>query len=111
MKDARNQNTSGVLAAKDNVPAAFHSTKAGTNIVTRYRGLAKIANRFLARESRCAAGPHGESASYQAVSGKREKGAVSLRGSAVTSTFPHFPLKTNALPSSTPFPRATLKPA
>jgi hypothetical protein len=34
MKDARNQNTSGVLAVKDNVPAAFHSTKAGTNIVT-----------------------------------------------------------------------------
>ena len=35
MKDAGNQNTPGALAVKDNVPAALHSTKAGTNIVTR----------------------------------------------------------------------------
>ena len=35
MKDARNQNASRLLAVKDNVPAAFHSTKAGTNIVAR----------------------------------------------------------------------------
>jgi hypothetical protein len=35
MKDAGNQNTSGFLSVKDYVPAALHSTKAGTNIVTR----------------------------------------------------------------------------
>jgi hypothetical protein len=35
MKDAGNQNTIGVLSVKDNVLAALHSPKAGTNIVTR----------------------------------------------------------------------------
>lgn len=35
MKNARNQNPSRVHAVKDNVPAALHSTKSGTNIVTR----------------------------------------------------------------------------
>jgi hypothetical protein len=35
MKDAGNQNTPGLLAVKDNVAAALHSTKSGANIVTR----------------------------------------------------------------------------
>jgi hypothetical protein len=34
MKDARDQYASGVLTVKDNVPAAFHSTKAGADVVT-----------------------------------------------------------------------------
>jgi hypothetical protein len=35
MQDAGNQNPSGVLAVKNNVFAPLHTTKAGTNIVTR----------------------------------------------------------------------------
>jgi len=35
VQDAGNQNASGVLAVKDNVPAALHPAKAGTNMVTR----------------------------------------------------------------------------
>jgi hypothetical protein len=42
MKDAGNQNASGFLAAKDNVPAGHHSTKARTNIVTRWTQLGII---------------------------------------------------------------------
>src|ERR1035441_7308710 len=34
VKDAGNQNGSSVLAVEDDVPAALHSTKPGTNLVT-----------------------------------------------------------------------------
>ena len=34
MKDAGNQNAVARLAVKDDVPAALHSTKAGTNLIT-----------------------------------------------------------------------------
>lgn len=34
VQDARNQNSSGVLAIKDNVPAALHSPQVRTNIIT-----------------------------------------------------------------------------
>jgi len=35
MQDAGNQNASGVLSVKHYVPAALHTTQAGTNIVAR----------------------------------------------------------------------------
>ncbi len=34
VQDAKNQNASGVLTVKHDMPAAFHSTQTGTNIVT-----------------------------------------------------------------------------
>jgi hypothetical protein len=35
VQDAGNQNASGVLSVKHDMPSAFHPTEAGTNIVTR----------------------------------------------------------------------------
>jgi hypothetical protein len=39
------------------------------------------------------------------------RAAKLMKPLSVTPTFPYFPLKTNAFPPSTPFPRATMEPA